>query len=124
VEKSYGLRWFYVKLDSKVILQDVSRRMPTPENTDGQSTGEFLEKVLIPYAREYSRQAVAAFGIDIKAPIAGFWEAVAILQAKDSWERAWLTAGAERAQEMGSDFTAAFFYFLNRIADANHADKA
>lgn len=118
-EKSAGMRSFYIQLDPRVVISDIRNRMPVPENIDGLSVEEFSERVMIPYAQELSRQAVAAFGITVKAPKAGFWEAIAILTTNNPWEREWLTDASLRANEMGSDFVAAFFYFLNEIADKN-----
>jgi Bacterial PH domain len=118
-KKEMGLRGFYMHLDTSVIAREFQKRMPVPMNTGGLSVTEFSDTVLMPYAEELSRQVVSAFGITVKAPIAGFWQEIAIYLAKTPGEAAWMAWSAAQQEQMGSDFTSAFYYFLNEIAELN-----
>lgn len=113
---------FLLTIDHRGIIKERVISQPKPPKPYGMSEEEYERKIIMPLFIEASNRVLSSVLIHMKFPQAGLLDAAAIISLP-VLERLVYANLAQQKSQTGKEFIAAFFYFLNEIADKNRFSR-
>lgn len=110
---------FFLTIDHRAIIREKVMAQPKPPKPYGMSTEEYERRILTPLFQKAAHHVLTAVLIHAKFPQSGLLDVAAVIGVKSNLERLVYANMAGQRNQVGSDFVAALFYFLNEIADKN-----